>query len=75
MEKDVLSFIADNELDDLNRLRMHYLFLNYIYYLDKKEDRLAGLQKLEEADKKLPSYMYSKLNIDKAGISEGFKKQ
>lgn len=68
LEKEILTMIADNELDDLNRLRMHYLFLNYVYQLPKKQDRLAALPKLEEADKKLPFYMYSRLEINREEV-------
>jgi hypothetical protein len=68
LEQEILKMIADNELDDLNRLRMHYLFLNYIYNLPKKQDRAAALPKLEAADKILPSYIYSKLEINKEDI-------
>ncbi len=63
LEQKMISFILDNALDDYNRVIMHYLFLNYIYYLDKKEDRLAGLQKLETAEKELPRNLSSKLVI------------
>jgi hypothetical protein len=65
LEQEILTMIEDNELDDLNRLRMHYLFLNYIYNLPKKQDRATALSKLEAADKKLPFYIYSKLEINK----------
>jgi hypothetical protein len=71
MEQAVLSMITDTTLDDLNRLAMHYLFLNYIYYLPKKEDRMAGLDQLEAADKKLPAYLLPHLHIYRDGIEKG----
>jgi hypothetical protein len=68
LEQEILKMIADNELDDLNRLRMHYLFLHYIYNLPRKQDRATALPKLEAADKKLPFYIYSSLDINKEDI-------
>lgn len=71
LEQNILEMIADNELDDYNRLRMHYLFLNYVYYLPEKAARQAALQKLENADKNLPAYLYSKMEINKENIIDG----
>jgi hypothetical protein len=68
LEQEILSMITDNELDDHNRLRMHSLFLNYIFWLDKKEDQLAALPKLEDAAEMLPFYIYSRLKINKKEI-------
>ena len=59
LEQALLSMIADNELDDFNRIRIHYLFLNYLRY---NKDYLAGkLEKLIDTDKKLPYDIYSRL--------------
>jgi hypothetical protein len=66
LEEQLLSAIKDNELDAYNRMLMHYLFLNYIYYLPKKNDRLASLEKLEAADKTLPDFLTSRIEIKKA---------
>jgi hypothetical protein len=71
LEQQILSMITDPELDDYNRLLMHYLFLDYLYYLPEKESRLAALQQLEAADKTLPGYLVSKLKINKAGVEKG----
>jgi hypothetical protein len=65
LEEQLLSMIGDNRLDDYNRMMMHYLFLNYTYYLPLKEDRLNNLKKLEEADRLLPDYMKFKIKINK----------
>jgi hypothetical protein len=59
LEQALLSMIADNELDDFNRIRMHYLYLNYLHY---NQDGLAAkVEKLTEIDKKLPYHIYSRL--------------
>jgi hypothetical protein len=65
--------IRDRELDDYNRLRMHYLFLNYLFFLPDKDSRLAGLRHLEEADKLLPAYLAAKVKTDPAVIEKGDK--
>jgi hypothetical protein len=66
LEEQLLNAIKDNELDAYNRMLMHYLFLNYIYYLPQKEDRLASLEKLEAVDKTLPDFLNSRIEIKKA---------
>ena len=71
LEEKLLSMISDNELDALNRLRMRSLFLNYTYYLPHKEDRLACLEKLEEADKTLPACIALKIKNDKKIFEQG----
>jgi hypothetical protein len=63
--------IRDNGLDDYNRLVQHFLFLNYTYHLLEKESRVAGIQRLEEADKTLPAYLAGRLKIDHKVIEEG----
>jgi len=65
LEDELLTVIKDNELDAYNRVLMHYLYLNYIYYLPGKEARLASLARLEEADKTLPDYVRSRIHIKK----------
>lgn len=70
LEQKILSIIEDNNLDDYNRLLMHYVFLNYTYYLDKKEDRLASIQKLKDADKKLPGYLIPQVAFKEEVIAD-----
>ena len=50
-------------------LRMHYLFLNYLHFINDK-DLLAMFQKLKDADKKLPHYMHSALKASMKGPLE-----
>jgi hypothetical protein len=64
LEETILAMIQDEKLDDYNRLLMHYLFLNYTYYLPEKKDRERNLQELEQADKTLPVYLRSKIKIN-----------
>ncbi len=70
LEDQLLTIIKDNELDAYNRMLMHYLYLNYIYFLPEKEARFASLAKLEEADKTLPDFLRSRIKIKK----ENFEK-
>jgi hypothetical protein len=65
LEDQLLNVIKDNELDAYNRMLIHYLYLNYIYYLPEKEARFASLVKLEEADKTLPDFLKSRIKIKK----------
>jgi len=65
LELALLSMVADSELDDFNRIRMHYLYLNYLHY--NQGDLPAMLEKLKDADKKFSYHIYSRLitNIQK----------
>jgi hypothetical protein len=65
-EQELLSMMADSELDDYNRLRMHYLFLNYLHFANDK-DFQALFQKLKDADEKLPYYMHTPLKASLKG--------
>lgn len=70
LEDQLLTVIKDNELDAYNRMLIHYLYLNYIYYLPEKEARFASLAKLEEADKTLPDYLRLRIKIKKENFEE-----
>lgn len=70
LEEQLLTVIKDNELDAYNRMLMHYLYLNYIYYLPEKEARFASLAKLEEADKTLPDFLKSRIKIKKKNFEK-----
>ncbi len=69
-EEKVLSMIKDNELDAYNRMLMHYLFLNYVYYLPERNVRMEDLAKLEEADKTLPFFISSRIKINKKNFED-----
>lgn len=66
LEEKILSMIRSKELDDLNRLLLHNMFLSYLSFLPENQHRLTGLQQLEEADKQLPPYLYVKVRTDRA---------
>jgi hypothetical protein len=70
LENKILSMIQDPELDDYNRLLMHYLFLNYTYYLPNKDDRMHNLDKLESADKYLPEYLRVGIKINRKNFEQ-----
>lgn len=70
LEETILDMIQNQKLDDYNRLLMHYLFLNYTYYLPEISERKLNLEKLALADKTLPDYIQSKIKIDKKNFLE-----
>jgi len=70
-ENQLILAIKDNDLDPYNRMLMHYLYLNYIYYLPEREARFASLSKLEEADNSLPDFLTFRIKINK----EDFEKK
>jgi hypothetical protein len=68
LEQKILSMIRSKELDDLNRLLLHNMFLSYLSFLPEDQHRLTGLQQLEEADKLLPPYLYVKVRTDRVAL-------
>jgi hypothetical protein len=74
LELKILSAIEDGQLDDYNRLNMHYLFLNYIYYLRGKDHRVAAIAALEKADKSLPPYLVRVITFSKEVLEAGAEK-
>lgn len=70
LENKILNMIQDTELDDYNRLLMHYLFLNYTYHLPNKDDRMHNLDKLEIADKYLPDHLRSGIKINRKNFEK-----
>lgn len=61
IEDKMLSTIADNSLDDYNRMLIYYLYLNYNGYLSDKTVQKTNSEKLDLAVKTLPNYLASKL--------------
>jgi len=55
IEQEMLSAIADNGLDDLNRLLIYYLYRNYIYYLPDSTRKPGSIQNLRDAVTSLPA--------------------
>lgn len=64
IESKMLQMIGDRQLDDLNRILIYYLFLNYNYNLDNKERQVLNKEKLAAAVKTLPAYLASKIVVD-----------
>jgi len=61
IEQAMLDVIADDELDDFNRVLMYYLFLNYSGYLKDEIVQKAALEKLNIAVQELPTYLYEQI--------------
>ena len=59
----ILDMIRDDQLDDYNRVLMYYLFLNYNYYLENKEQQKENIEKLKLAVSKLPTYISTKIKF------------
>jgi hypothetical protein len=65
IEQELISMMADSELDDFNRLRMHYLLLNCLHYTQGNDELRVRYERLQDADKKLPYYISSRLWTNK----------
>lgn len=61
IEAAMLQMISDNQLDRYNRVLMYYLFLNYNYNLENKQQQAKNAQKLTEAIKSMPIYLASQI--------------
>lgn len=57
----ILTMIADNSLDDYNRLLMYYLFLNYNRYEQDDSQKTQNDKLLREAIKQMPEYLALRL--------------
>lgn len=63
IEKQLFSMMADEKLDDYNRVIAYYLLDNYAHYLDEKEQE-EKKELFEAAAKKLPKYLIKDLVQD-----------
>ncbi|MDR7210075.1 hypothetical protein [Flavobacterium piscis] len=61
----ILDMIADNDLDDYNRVLMYYLFDNYNYSLTDENIKMLNKTKLQLAVSKMPDYISSRIVIGK----------
>lgn len=68
IETALLSVVTDIHLDDYNRLIFYFLFKNYNYYIQDKEQKKQNLKKLNSAVNTLPEYL--KKDIKPATIEE-----
>jgi hypothetical protein len=71
-EKKIQAIIIDPRMDDYNRLIMHELYENYIYFLPLKKDRFSALKKLSLAHRTLPNYLSSRLRINRKDLIRGW---
>lgn len=65
IENKLLEMIADNQLDDYNRVLMYYLFVNYNHYLEDKTRKTENETRLKTAVAKMPEYIASKIEAGK----------
>ncbi|MWB96510.1 hypothetical protein GON26_19270 [Flavobacterium sp. GA093] len=61
VETTILDMIADNDLDDYNRVLMYYLFDNYNYNLTDVNAKNLNQTKLQLAVSKMPDYISSRI--------------
>lgn len=61
-EDKVLRLIGNKELDDYDRLALHYLFLNYVGFLPNAGERDRKMNRLEKADATIPDYLSVTVN-------------
>ena len=59
----ILDMIKDDELDDYNRVLMYFLFDNYNYSIQDKNEQALNKIKFKEAVSKLPEYILSNINM------------
>jgi hypothetical protein len=64
IETKILQMIADNTLDDYNRIIFYYLFLNYNYNMENKERQAENKVKLKKAVNALPKYLATKITLE-----------
>lgn len=64
IEAKMLQMIADNQLDELNRVLMYYLFINYNYNLDNVEKQTVNKEKLLAAIGTWPEYLMTKVTLE-----------
>lgn len=61
IETRILEMIADNSLDDYNRLLMYYLFLNYNHYEQDDSQKSENQKQLKNAVEQMPEYLAVRL--------------
>jgi len=61
VEENLSSMIADQSLDDFNRLLMFYLYDNVVYHMDSTKEKYSYKDKRGKAKYLLPSYLSEKI--------------
>ncbi len=64
-ESAIITMIADDELDDYNRILMYFLMDNYAYNLKDNKEKQQAIAKLNDVVEKLPKHISSKIEIKK----------
>lgn len=70
VEAALMETIADDELDDFNRLLMYYVLYNYTAHLKDDSHQDECREKLQEAALSLPPYMRDKVATLQAELDE-----
>ena len=65
IEADMLDMIADNSLDDYNRVIVYFLFDNYNHYLKDEQQKSNNADRLALAVNKMPSHIAAGINVKK----------
>ncbi len=63
IEKKMLDMVADNTLDNYNRVIIYYLFLNYNYYLTNADKKKENVARLNDAVQKMPEHLSAKMKV------------
>lgn len=64
LEKKMLDMIADNQLDDYNRIIIYYLFRNYNHYLKDEVKKQDNEDILKTTIEKIPSNLFASLKTE-----------
>ena len=57
VERQLFAVMADDQLDDYNRVLGYYLYFYYSYFTEQKSLRKTRCKRLKKASKKLPAYL------------------
>ncbi|MDF2449985.1 MAG: hypothetical protein K0R26_2489 [Bacteroidota bacterium] len=60
-EKEILTMVEDDQLDDFNRVLAYFLFISYNNYLEDKNEQERNIEKLNQSVAKLPAYIKEKI--------------
>lgn len=64
VENKMLEMIADETLDDYNRVLIYFLFLNYNHHIADENEQQANIEQLKKAVAVMPAYLSEKITFD-----------
>ncbi len=64
IENNMIKIIEDSSVDDYNRIRIYYLFMNYTYYRKENSGKQPDISRLKQAVQKLPKYLASRITFE-----------